>query len=105
MAYLDVFPNPSAARAPGIPYLLEVQAELFRELPTTVVIPLGLPNVIETRPVLRLNPTLQFKNRRYVLLTQELAAILRRHLKAPVGNLGSLRTEIVGAVDLLLTGF
>lgn len=104
MAHLDVYPNPNAS-AKGFPFLLELQADLFGELPTTVVAPLGLPNVIDQIPVLRLNPTVTVAGERYVVMTQELAAIKRRLLKSPVANLSSQREEILAAIDFLFTGF
>lgn len=104
MAHLDVYPNPNAS-AKGFPYLLELQADLLRELPTTVVAPLGLPNVIDQIPVLRLNPTVTVAGERYVVMTQELAAIKRRLLKSPIANLSPQREEILAAVDFLFTGF
>lgn len=104
MAHLDVYPNPNAS-AKGFPFLLELQADLLGELPTTVVAPLGLPNVIDQIPVLRLNPTVTVAGERYVVMTQELAAIKRRLLKSPVANLSSQREEILAAIDFLFTGF
>jgi toxin CcdB len=105
MAHLDVFKNPNAAKAPGFPYLLEVQTALLGDMPTTVVIPLGLPSVIDHIPVLRLNPTVAVAGRRLLVMTQELAAIKRRSLKAPVANLSANRDDILSALDFLFSGF
>ena len=104
MAHLDVYPNPNAA-AKGFPYLLELQAGLLGEMPTTVVAPLGLPKIIDQIPVLRLNPTVTVDGQRLVIMAQELAAIKRRQLQAPVANLSSQREEILAALDFLFTGF
>jgi len=105
MAHLDVFKNPNAARAPGFPYLLEVQTTLLDDMPTTVVIPLGLPDVIDHTPVLRLNPAVAVDGRRLLVMTQELAAIKRKSLKAPVANLSVHRDEVLTALDFLFSGF
>jgi toxin CcdB len=104
MAHLDVYANPNAA-AKGFPYLVELQTGLLDEMPTTVVAPLGLPKVIDQIPVLRLNPTVTVDGQRLVVMTQELAAIKRRQLKAPVANLSPQREEILAALDFLFTGF
>lgn len=104
MAHLDVYPNPNSA-AKGFPYLLELQAGLLGNMPTTVVAPLGLPKVIDQIPVLRLNPTVTVDGQRLVVMTQELAAIKRRQLKPPVANLSAQREEILAALDFLFTGF
>ena len=105
MAHLDVYRNPNASQAPGFPYLLEVQTALLGDIPTTVVIPLGLPAVIDHIPVVRLNPPVKVAGRRLLVMTQELAAIKRRTLKEPVANLSPQRDEIVAALDFLFTGF
>ena len=105
MAHLDVFKNPNSSSAPGFPYLLEVQTALLGAIPTTVVIPLGLPEVIDHIPVLRLNPAVSIDGCRLLVMTQELAAIKRRNLKAPVSNLSSSRDEILAALYFLFTGF
>lgn len=104
MAHFSVYKNPNAA-AKGFPYLLELQNALLDDLPTTVVAPLGLPHVIDQIPVLRLNPTVIIDGQRLVVMTQELAAIKRRQLKAPVANLSTQREEILAALDFLFTGF
>ena len=104
MAHLDIYANPNAA-AKGFPYLIELQASLLGEMPTTVVAPLGLPKVIDQTPVLRLNPTVTVDGQRLVVMTQELAAIKRKSLKAPVTNLSTQREEILAALDFLFTGF
>lgn len=105
MAHLDVYRNPNAKQAPGFPYLLEVQTSLLGEIPTTVVIPLGLPAVIDHIPVVRLNPPVKVSGRKLLVMTQELAAIKRRTLKEPVANLSPQRDEILAALDFLFTGF
>ena len=105
MAHLDVFKNPNSLSAPGFPYLLEVQSALLGTLPTTVVIPLGLPEVIDHIPVLKLNPAVSVKGSQLLVMTQELAAVNRRKLKAPVSNLAADRDQILAALDFLFTGF
>lgn len=105
MAYLDVYPNPNKAAARQLPYLVEIQAELLGSLPTAVVVPLGLPGVVDHTPVLRLNPMVSMDGTQYLLLTQELAAIHRRQLKPCLGNLSAYRNDIITAIDFLFTGY
>ena len=40
MARFDIYPNPDAARAADVPYLLDVQCDLLAALDSRVVIPL-----------------------------------------------------------------
>ncbi len=104
MAHMNVYKNPNVA-AKGFPYLLDLQNALLDDMPTTVVAPLGLPNVIDQIPVLRLNPSVTVDGQRLIVMTQELAAIKRKQLKAPVANLSAHREEILAALDFLFTGF
>lgn len=105
MAHLDVFANPDVETAAAIPYLLDIQSNLFDDLPTRVVIPLAYPEAIETLPILRLNPKVSVDETALVALTQDMAALPRRLLKSPVANLSSQREEILAAIDFLFTGF
>jgi toxin CcdB len=105
MAHLDVFPNPDAGSAQAIPFLLDIQSNLLDGLPTRVVIPLAVPEAIETLPILRLNPKVGVGGTALVALTQDMAALPHRLLKAPVANLSAQREEILAALDFLFTGF
>lgn len=55
-------------------------------------------------PATRLNPSFKVAGETAVMLTQQLGAVAKRSLKAPVGSLGRHRTEIIGAIDFLLGG-
>lgn len=105
MAYLDIYPNPNQAAARQYPFVVEVQAELLSDMPTAVVIPLGFPDVVDDKPVLRLNPVISLNDTKLILMTQALAAIHKRQLKPSVGNLSARRDEIIAALDMLFTGF
>ncbi|MBL8490422.1 MAG: CcdB family protein [Rhodocyclaceae bacterium] len=104
MARLDVYANPDRGSARRYPYLLDVQADLLRDLPSTVIIPLAKPEVVEGKPILRLNPTLEVKGKALLAMTQELAAYPRKSLGEPVENLGDERAVVLAALDLLFTG-
>lgn len=105
MAQFDVYPNPNRSAAHGLPFVMEIQSPLFGEIPTCVVIPLAIPDIIEQTPVLRLNPVVQVGEQRLLAMTQELAAVKRKQLAAPVTNLSACRAELLAALDLLFVGF
>lgn len=104
MARLDVYANPNRGSARRYPYLLDVQADLLRDLPSTIVVPLARPEVVEGKPILRLNPTLEVNGKALLAMTQELAAYPRNALGEPLANLGDDRVAVLGALDLLFTG-
>jgi toxin CcdB len=101
MAQFDVYKNVRGGR---FPLLLDVQAELLSKLATRVVVPMAAVKQYGATPISRLNPIFKVHGLRYVLVFQELAAIDSKDLGEHVGNLGAHRVELVGALDLLLTG-
>ena len=70
-----------------MPFLLDVQSEVFSRLGT------------------RLCPVLPFQGQPLVAVVPELAGIPRRELGPVVGDLAVHRAEILAAMDLLLAGF
>lgn len=104
MAQFDVYANKNPKTQKLIPYLLAVQNDLLDELVTTVVIPMCLASERESLMMARLTPCLEINNQRYLLLTPQLAGIHKKELGEVVANLANNRTEIIDALDLLITG-
>jgi toxin CcdB len=99
MARFDLYENPS-----GDGYLLDVQTDLLRGLNTRVVVPL-LPQELAPRPAGRLNPIFAIGSRRLVMVTQFLAAVPVSELTRPSGSLAPDDHQIIGALDMLFSGF
>ena len=102
MAQFDVHLDATAAS--GRRYLLNVQSDLLADLATCVVVPLALAATRRRERLAVLMPEVDIAGERFVLMTQELAAIRRRELGTVVGNLTAQRAEVVGGLDLLFTG-
>jgi toxin CcdB len=105
MAQFDVFPNTDDESAAFVPYVLDIQSDFLDRLSTCMVIPLAIPEVLDTLPILRLNPSLNIDGDHLVALTQDMAPVPRRLLRRPVANLSPQREEILAALDFLFTGF
>lgn len=105
MAHLDVYANRDARTSKSRPYVVELQSPLLGELPTTVIAPLAEAESIDRLSILRLNPTVTVMGTDLIFLAQDLAAIPRALLKAPVANLSAQRDPIIAALDFLFTGF
>lgn len=104
MAQYDVYRNPNPATRARIPFLLDVQSDLFDTLATRIVVPLCVPDVLAGKPAERLNPEFKVGGRAVLMLTPELAGVPAKSLGKRVGNLAGERFAIVGALDLALTG-
>jgi toxin CcdB len=98
MARLDLHRNLG-----GRGYILDIQAEIMRGLNSRVVIPV-LPLDQAPPPAGRLNPRIRLKGIEHVLITQYMTAVPMADLGEVVASLADRETEIVGAVDLLITG-
>ena len=83
--------------------VIDCQSDLLRDLPTRFVIPLfpldsGLPVAG------RLNPTLRVGDDKLVLGTQYALSIPLSELSGAIASLERDRIEIIGALDVLISG-
>jgi toxin CcdB len=101
MAQFDVFRHSGNKQ---YPFLLDLQADLLRDLATRVIAPLASIKRLGGKPASRLNPVVKIEGGDYAILFQELAALPAAALGEPIGNLGERRHELIAAIDLLFTG-
>lgn len=101
MARFDVY----EFKGKGAKLVLDVQANLFADLETRVVIPL-LPYQSNQRQYLpRLKPILKISGKKYVLITTDIAAIHLSKLGKLRANADAHRHDITDAIDFLMQGF
>jgi len=98
MARLDLHRNQG-----GNGYLLDVQADILRDLKSRIVIPL-LPLTEAPPPAGRLNPLVTVDGVIHSAVTQHMAAVSIGLLGEVVGSLAGRDTEVTGAIDLLISG-
>jgi toxin CcdB len=67
-------------------------------------VPLRLPDAAP-QPARRLNPVFEIDGRRYVMVTQFIAAVPAYELKWNAGDLSHHRDRITAALDMLFQGF
>ncbi len=101
MAQFDVYTNPNPDTNKSVPYLLDVQADILSSLETRVVVPL----VIQSKTAKHLNPVFDVKNKKVAMSTSEIAGAPLSVLGEKVTSLKDKRTEIIAAIDFLITGF
>jgi toxin CcdB len=104
MAQFDVYENPNPKTNQSIPYLLDVQADLFDNLATRVVVPLIAVSAMG-KAAKHLNPQFKIKRTSVVMSTAELAGVNVHILGQKVCSLKEMRNEIIAALDFLFTGF
>ncbi|MFW2580486.1 CcdB family protein [Aliarcobacter butzleri] len=101
MAQFDVYENLNEKSKQNIPYLLDIQNDILKDLTTRVVIPL----IITNKAINFLNPKFTINQIDVILSTAELASIPMEILGNKICSLKDKREEIIGAVDFLVTGF
>ncbi len=104
MKQFDVFANPFPQRRQRQPFLVALQSDLLiRSLDTVVVAPLESANAGAFAD--RLNPRVSLDDADYFLVTQELVTVRKSVLGQASGSIADHRDAIVGALDMLFTGF
>jgi toxin CcdB len=101
MARLDVYAMPGRG---GVGYVVDVQAELLSALATRTVVPL-LPLANTPAPIKELNPVFDIDAGPHVMLTQSIATVPVRELRARVASLAHEQDAVTRALDILLHGF
>ncbi|GHE23011.1 CcdB family protein [Halomonas urumqiensis] len=105
MAQFDVYSNPSKASKALYPYLVDVQSDILSDLATRLVIPLCKHSDFGGQPIQGLTPQIELEGQALLLLTPQISSIPARHLNHPIGSLAHFRGQIVGALDLVISGF
>jgi toxin CcdB len=104
MAQFYAYKNPNPATRAQYPYLLDIQSDLLSELRTTVVIPLTPSKLAAPMSLTRLNPNIVIDGKSFTVMTQEIAGVDRNQLGAQTCNLSPYRSEIISALDFVLSG-
>lgn len=104
MPQFAVYQNKNPATKKTYPYLVDIQSNLLDDFRTTVVIPLTHLSTFGEKPITKLCPNVEVKNKKYVALTQLLAGIDRRQLGPEVDNLSEHRSDFIAALDFIISG-
>jgi len=83
--------------------VIDCQSDLLEHLNTRFVVPL-IAQEDAPKPAQRLNPLLTVDREDFVMATQFAAAVLTRDLGEKQASLKDRSIEILGALELLLTG-
>jgi toxin CcdB len=104
MAQFVAYANTNRAKEKIYPYLLDIQSDLLADLQTTVVIPLSPKSLIGSAVISKLCPVLVIGHNDYVALTQQIAGVDRKVLGKEKFDLSIYRSEIVAALDFIISG-
>ena len=85
------------------PFFVDVQTDLLDDLNSRVVIPIAAVQDAKTFPK-NLCPIVEIGDKNYALLTHQITTVPVSFLSRNEGSLVLNRTDIISALDFLLTG-
>lgn len=103
MAQFDVRRNPSPRTRGSTPYVLVVQCDLLADLDPIAVVPLRRADYL-LKAISRFNPRFTVEGTDVVMTPNAIVGVARKDLGEVVANLSEHRHDIIGAMDILLTG-
>ncbi len=104
MPQFDYYANTDKDTKTTYPFIVDVQDAILDKLNSRVVIPLTpLSNLVKSYPK-NLCPEITIEGKEYALLTHQMASVSTRTLSNYEGSLVHIRTEIISAIDFLITG-
>lgn len=104
MGQFCAYKNPNPATRAQYPFLLDIQSNLLSELRTTVVIPMTPSKLAAPMSLTRLNPSIVIDGKTFTVMTQQIAGVDRNKLGDQAYDLSSYRSEIIAALDFVLSG-
>ncbi len=104
MAQFMVYANRHPVSRKQFPYFVDIQSNLLRDLPTTVVIPLCDPTSVAGKALTRLCPLLEISGQSWLAMTPQLAGIERKQLGDAVTDVSAYRDVLLAAIDFITSG-
>jgi toxin CcdB len=104
MAQFTIYQNNNSQSKTEYPLLLDIQTNLLDALQTTVVVPLKRLETNKDKLLTQLTPILAIEGLEYLMLTPQLAGMQRKQLGKAITNVDHARTDILNALDFLLSG-
>ena len=105
MAQFDIHRNQHLKGKSRTPYLLDVQHSTMASLGTRLVVPVRLRETHSDMVLKRLHFHVSVGEEPCIAFVSEMAAVPVGVLGDVVDYAGDQRTEIIAAIDLLITGF
>lgn len=104
MAQFDVYRNPSPRQREAMPFMVEVQSNLLSGLPTRMTMPLAVPGLLPSAVPINLCPLIDWEGQRLHLLAHLATPFLTRDLGKSLGSVSERASEIVAALDAVVSG-
>ena len=100
----DVYQNPSPRMREQYPFVVDIQSDLLGSLATRMVVPLAVTQLASDDIPRSLCPLFRVQGLQLMLLPFEAAPIPKSLLKAEVQSLKRFASDIVAAMDAVISG-
>ena len=100
----DVYDNPSPRMRDIYPYVVDVQSDLLSSLATRMVVPLAITTLPAKDLPRRLCPTFTVGGKPLMLVPFEAAPLDKRLLKGGITSLRYQASDVIAAMDAVLSG-
>jgi len=104
MSQFDLYANTDKSTSKTYPFFIDVQNGLLDTLNSRLVIPLTPVAKTDKPYPENLCPIIQINGKDFALLTHQMASISVSFLKKKEHSFSDFRTEIISAIDFLITG-
>jgi len=104
MAQLDIYENRDKETSEEIPYLIDIQHEIHKDLKTRMMIPLVCVEA-QRAEITKLCPVFTIQGRKVFASIPEMAAYPVSETGSKVTSLNSERAALFAAIDFLMHGF
>jgi len=104
MEQFTLYKNENKNSKKAYPYFVDVQNDLLSDLNSRIVIPVATQKELNNLNAKKLCPVIEINGNSFVLLTHQITSVPCSILKKEVTTLEHYRYDILGAIDLLLTG-
>lgn len=100
----DIYPNPSPRMRDLYPYVVDIQSELLNSLPTRMVMPLAITKLPANKVPGKLCPIVSVLGDKFILIPYEAAPLDKKLLKKKSDSARAQASEIVAALDMVVSG-
>jgi toxin CcdB len=100
----DVYDNPSPRMRDEYPYVVDIQSDLLSSLATRMVVPLAVTTLAAHDLPRQLCPVIAVKGKNLMLVAFEAAPLGRRLLKSKLASVRHRASDIIAAMDAVVSG-
>lgn len=103
MAQFDLYENQNRESCEAYPFLLEIQADILRDLNTRLTVPLAVAS--QQYKSLPFTPLIEVHGKAYMVMFHLMASYPINEYGTMVGNLEKDRSTLLGAYDFMIQGY